>query len=243
MRYAILSDIHANLSALQTVLDQLGSIDAIWCLGDIVGYGPDPAACIELVRLRTSLTVQGNHDLACVSDADLSYFNEDAAKACRWTRDQLTEHDRDYLAALPQKASPEEMTLVHGSPADPTWEYVSSARVAAVVFQDFATSVCLVGHTHVPVVYRLGQDGQDTRVSEIRPGDAPVSIAGDRFIVNPGSVGQPRDGNPAASYAVLDTAAETVTFLRVRYPISETQRKIQAARLPGRLARRLSYGA
>lgn len=240
MRYAILSDIHGNLAALQTVLDQLGSIDAVWCLGDIVGYGPDPVACLELVRRKATLTVQGNHDLACVSDTDLAYFNVDAAKACRWTREQLSRPDRNYLAALHKTASTNGFTLVHGSPADPTWEYVSNARVAAAAFGDFKSSVCLLGHTHVPVVFHLGAD---SRVTEIRPGDAPVSLAGGRFIVNPGSVGQPRDGNPAASYAVLDTDARTVVILRVRYPIAETQRKIQAAHLPIRLATRLSYGS
>ncbi len=240
MRYAVLSDIHGNLPALQAVLEQLGSVDAIWCLGDIVGYGADPSGCVDLLRKTAKVTVQGNHDLACATGEGLSCFNSDAARACRWTKDALSQPDRAYLASLPSLATPDGITLAHGSPSDPTWEYVASPRVAALCFGAFGTPMCMVGHTHVPAVFRQATDG---RVSEIRPGESAVSLTGGRFIINPGSVGQPRDGNPAAAYAVLDTSAETVAFVRVRYPVTETQRRILAARLPARLATRLSYGA
>ncbi len=242
MRILVLSDIHANLAAFDAVLAHAGSFDRVWCLGDIVGYGPDPNECVERVReLRRYQCLAGNHDWAALGKLDLSDFNTDARRAAHWTGEQLTPDNRAFLNARLERIGPleERFTLVHGSPRYPIWEYILDEAIAAENFPLFPTQVCLVGHTHVPVIYAETPAG----VRALRPPlDKPHPLGDQRVIINPGSVGQPRDGDPRASYLLLDVDAGTVTYRRVDYPIETTQEKMAAAGLPPRIIARLEYG-
>jgi diadenosine tetraphosphatase ApaH/serine/threonine PP2A family protein phosphatase len=239
MRIAVLSDIHANLAALDAVRGDLPGVDEVWVLGDIVGYGPQPNEVIAGLQEIGARSVMGNHDGAAIGQVDVSWFNPDAARAITWTASVIDANARAYLATLPEVRREGELTAVHGSPRDPTWEYISDAGVAGANLGSFDTRLCLHGHTHVPMVYRA-DDGTVAAVSAV-PG-APVSVETGRLLVNPGSVGQPRDGNPAASYLVIDTGAQTAQFRRVTYDVAATQRLMRDAGLPPRLAERLSYG-
>jgi predicted phosphodiesterase len=211
MRCAIISDIHGNLDALEAVLADAGPVDAIWCLGDLVGYGPEPNACVEALRQAGALCVAGNHDWAAIGKMDTADFNPEASEAALWTGAQLTPQHRDYLQNLPTQlsAGPSgEFTLVHGSPRDPVWEYLTHLSAARLNFPFFQTPYCLVGHTHVPLVFQ--QPWPDDRAEEYEtlvpePGQ-PLTLGPRRLIVNPGSVGQPRDGNPDASYMLYEPA-------------------------------------
>jgi diadenosine tetraphosphatase ApaH/serine/threonine PP2A family protein phosphatase len=239
MRLAVLSDIHANLAALDAVRGDLPDVDEVWVLGDIVGYGPQPNEIIAALQEMGARSVMGNHDGAAIGQVDVSWFNPDAARAITWTSEVIDENARAYLATLPEVRIEGEMTAVHGSPRDPTWEYISDAGVAEANLASFDTRLCLHGHTHVPIVYRA-DDGRVETVSAV-PG-SPVTVETGRLLVNPGSVGQPRDGNPAASYLVIDTAAQTAQFHRVMYDVAVTQRLMREVGLPPRLAERLTYG-
>jgi diadenosine tetraphosphatase ApaH/serine/threonine PP2A family protein phosphatase len=239
MRLAVLSDIHANLAALDAVRGDLPEVDEVWVLGDIVGYGPQPNEVIAGLQEMGARSVMGNHDGAAIGQVDVSWFNPDAARAISWTASVIDDNARAYLATLPEVRREGELTAVHGSPRDPTWEYISDAGVASANLASFDTRLCLHGHTHVPIVYRA-DDGNVAAVPAV-PG-APVSVEAGRALVNPGSVGQPRDGNPAASYLVIDTGAQTAQFRRVTYDVAATQRLMRDADLPPRLAERLSYG-
>jgi len=240
---AIISDIHGNLSALEAVLEDAGAVDQIWCLGDVVGYGPEPNECIELLRARNALCLPGNHDHAALDQLDLADFNTEARRAVLWTRGQLTPENRDFLRALAERRVEGDFTCVHASPRHPIWEYVVSVAIARVNFAHFTTRACFHGHTHVPIVFQLKADTSCQALLPsveypLRLGDAP----GSRWMINPGSVGQPRDGDRRASYAILDTDQNLVEYRRVLYPIEETQRKMQQHNLPPRLITRLSYG-
>lgn len=243
MRCAILADIHGNLAAFQAVLEDLhrrGPVDRIWCLGDTVGYGPHPRECIALLREHDHLCVAGNHDWAAVGNIDTSYFNPDAAAASQWTAEHLTQDDIDYLRSLPLTLREGDFTLVHGSPREPIWEYIISTRSAEENFARFETRFCLIGHSHAPLVFELGREG----VCQLRqpPADLPLDGEGKRLIINYGSVGQPRDGDPRASYAILDTEAAAIQHHRVVYDITATQQSMRQAGLPARLISRLSLG-
>lgn len=249
MRIVIISDIHANLAALQAVLDHadVDSADAVWCLGDIVGYGPDPNACAELVGQHTDgNSLAGNHDYAALGKIDATDFNADARRATLWTRDQLSEASRSLLDGLTTRRGPfmDDYTLAHGSPRHPLWEYVLYPSVAAENFSYFDTRVCLVGHTHVPMIFR--SIAGSTEIQALSPPvDAPIALGNDqdvRVIINPGSVGQPRDGDPRASYAVLEPETGDLTFHRVSYDIDATQDRMREFGLPARLITRLDYG-
>lgn len=258
MKVLVISDIHGNLAALETVLkDAQGrGYDEIWCLGDVVGYGPDPNACIErLAALEPQLTVRlaGNHDYAVLGkEINVEDFNPEAQKAVLWTRAQLTDETRAYLDTLPGQAVQRgPFMLVHGSPRDPVWEYVLSPRIARENFEEIPDfRCCLVGHTHVPTMFSYRVDRRDGQTfgrclqHRLTPGPPDVTLAFDqvRLIVNPGSVGQPRDHDPRASYALLDTETRLWTYVRVEYPIEETQHRMLAAGLPERLINRLSFG-
>jgi diadenosine tetraphosphatase ApaH/serine/threonine PP2A family protein phosphatase len=242
MRYAILADIHSNLAAFQAVLEDIsikGGVDEIWCLGDIVGYGPEPRQCIELVRKFCSVCVVGNHDLAAIGKMELSYFNPAAAEACLWTAGQLNPVDTRYLGDLPLKAERDSFLLVHGSPVDPAMEYIISASIAAKNFASFTNRFCLVGHSHIPVAFR--EEGDTPRTIRLTVGVGLV-LHRQRLIINPGSVGQPRDGDPRASYAIYDSEGLMLRLYRVEYNIGATQDRMMQANLPVHLITRLEQG-
>lgn len=243
MRYAILSDIHSNLAAFQAVLADIesrGGAEEIWCLGDITGYGPDPGECIRLLRQHRHLCVAGNHDLAAIDKIDTSVFNPEAVKACRWTAEQLSSEDIEYLGGLPLTLNQEDFTLAHASPREPVWEYILSARTAKANFPYFNTTFCFVGHTHIPGVFDL--DGKGICLSHALPAELSLKQEKKRLIMNCGGVGQPRDGDPRASYAILDNVQGILYHYRVEYDIPATQQKMIEAGLPSRLINRLSHG-
>jgi predicted phosphodiesterase len=241
MRVAVLSDIHSNLSALETVLATLGSVDAIWHLGDVVGYGPEPQAVIDRLRESGAIGVRGNHDDAAGGGSSIEQFNPDGHRAMEWTRTRIDEATRLYLAGLPERRVPEgsAFTLAHGSPRDPIWEYLDAPDAAQQNLPAFDTPYCLVGHTHVPLVFRETRGHMQAML--VDPGSR-LSLDHRRLILNPGSVGQPRDGDPRSSYLVIDTEAGQVTWHRLGYDVGATQAAMTAAGLPPRLARRLSFG-
>ncbi len=243
MRYAIIADIHANLAAFKAVLEDIeiqGSVDKLWCLGDVVGYGPDPHECIELLRQTNHVCVAGNHDWAATGKIDTGNFNTAAAEAAHWTAEHLTRSDVSYLANLPLVIEEEEFTLVHGSPREPIWEYVISVGIARENFSRFKSPYCLVGHSHIPQIFSLDEDGNCSASRFSR--NIKLVLGINRLIINPGGVGQPRDGNPQASYAIYDSEAKTVRLRRVPYDIASTQDKMVKSGLPMRLVARLSYG-
>ncbi|MCX7838455.1 MAG: metallophosphatase family protein [Anaerolineae bacterium] len=242
MRILLLSDIHANLVALETVLRNAGDFDQIWCLGDVVGYGPDPNECIKTLRAYNNLVcVAGNHDWAVLDKVDLEEFNPDARRAVLWTRDQLDIQNLDWLHSLPDSFRTDHFTLTHGSPRYPIWEYVLTPATARVNFEYLDTPIGFIGHTHVPVIYRY-HDDDDTVTAEPLPEDIPVPLDNSRLMINPGSVGQPRDGDARAAFAILDFDTMTLMHHRIEYNILATQLKMGQANLPMRLITRLSYG-
>ncbi len=241
MKYAILSDIHGNLEALRAVLDDAAArSDAVLCLGDTVGYGADPEACVELLAGRARGIVAGNHEYGVAGRLDLTWFNRLARAAAEWTRERLDDDHRAWLAGLPLTLEIGDATLVHASPAQPDeWEYLITAEDGWGAFAHFATRWCFVGHSHVPGMWSLGSSGPD---HDARP-DSIVSDRGRRYIVNVGSVGQPRDRDPRAAYALWDVEAGRVEIRRVAYDVDAARRKIEAAGLPRFLADRLAAGA
>jgi predicted phosphodiesterase len=242
MRILIISDIHANLTALEAVLADASDYEAVWFLGDLVGYGPDPNACVERVRALPNLRcLVGNHDKAVLNEIDLSVFNGDARAAITWTRQQCTPATLDYLRALPAQERQGDFTLAHGSQRQPVWEYILDRHIAQDNFSILPTRYCLVGHTHLPVVYReIGPYGEC--VEEPQDYEGPLQLDSQRLIINPGSVGQPRDNNPDAAYALLDTETLVWQAYRVEYDVMETQSRMRAAGLPERLILRIAYG-
>jgi predicted phosphodiesterase len=241
MRIAVVSDIHSNLVALEAVLSAIGSVDAIWHLGDTVGYGPEPQAVVDRLRAVGATGVRGNHDDAGGGGSSIEFFNPDGHRAMEWTRTQIDEPARSYLAGLPERLVPEAsgFTLAHGSPRDPIWEYLDSPQAARANLAAFETPYCLVGHTHVPHVFRESRGRM--RAVFVDPGSR-LALGEDRLILNPGSVGQPRDGDPRSSYMLIDTGAGHVVWHRVEYDIKATQAAMMTAGLPPRLARRLGFG-
>jgi diadenosine tetraphosphatase ApaH/serine/threonine PP2A family protein phosphatase len=241
MRIAVLSDIHANLHALDAVCAEIAadSVDAVWCLGDIVGYGPRPAECVARVRELAALSLCGNHDLAVVGRLRMGDFSGDAAVAVLWTRPVLGDDDKAWLDSLAPTAAPDGAELFHGSPRDPVWDYVLSEAVASQSLARTTAPIVLVGHSHVA----LGLRAEGKALSGgVAPAGTAVELAGARVLLNPGSVGQPRDGDPRAAWLLLDLAAGTATFRRVPYDVAATQAEIRAAGLPGALAARLGQG-
>ncbi len=205
----------------------------------MVGYGPDVNECIDFVRSKVAFCVAGNHDLAAAGAIDTSSFNPHAAAAIAWTRSHLSERDRLYLAGLPLKAERSRFTLVHGSPRDPVWEYVLSAEAAHANFPAFQTSHCLVGHSHVPLAYASGRIF--AKLLRVATG-VPLVLGKGRHILNPGAVGQPRDGDPRASYAIIDTEKRQFTLSRVAYDVSAVQYRMKTQGLPALLIDRLATG-
>lgn len=241
VRYLIISDIHANATALETVLADAENFDKIWCLGDLVGYGPSPNECIERIQDFPHVSLAGNHDWATLGKLDLSSFNPIARTAIRWTRKELTSSSRAYLNGLTTHKEIDDFYLAHASPREPVWEYILNTSVALANFEHFSTHFCLVGHTHVPVVFELDKERQQVEAL-FPPLSEPLELGSHRAITNPGSVGQPRDGDPRASYAMLDDEEMTLEFRRVSYPVGITQERMRARDLPQRLISRLEVG-
>ncbi len=239
MRVAVLSDIHGNLPALDAVLDALAPFDEVWVLGDIVGYGPQPNEVVARLRQLPTTGVRGNHDAAAIGALSTEAFNDDARTAVEWAASVLTPEVMRWLTDLPERATVGDFTLVHGSPRDPTWEYLFSAALARANLPAFTTPHCLVGHTHVPLVFRNDAAGMQLLVPD--PG-IPLETDERRLILNPGSVGQPRDGDPRACGMLLDTTQGTATWQRVPYPIAEVQARMRSVALPTRLVERLAHG-
>jgi predicted phosphodiesterase len=245
VRIAVLSDIHANLVALDSVLAAVGSTDAVWHLGDVVGYGPEPDGVVARLRERQAVGVRGNHDAAAVGGPEIDYFNVDARRAMEWTRKAIGGDTRTWLAALPERWAEGDFSLVHGSPRDPTWEYVTNAAVARPNIEALQTTYGLHGHTHLPSVFREEADGGSAGmgVETLRPAAGSIlGLDGRRLLANPGSVGQPRDGDPRASCLVLDLERAELTWHRVPYDIAATQAAMRRLKLPERLIGRLDHG-
>jgi predicted phosphodiesterase len=244
MPILVLSDIHANLTALNAVIKDAGSFDQIWCLGDVVGYGPEPNECISRLREFDLICLAGNHDLAVVGKAPLWDFTQDAREVIFWTRHQLTNFNHDWLESLPMTTLMvgHGITLVHASPRDPVWEYIVEKNVAANNLNLIDTPFCLNGHTHIPIIFRKPWDGLKILEEPLPINSALRLVPHDRMFVNPGSVGQPRDEDPRAAYALIDLDAMTLTHRRVIYDVSAVQKLMKQAKLPARLIRRLRFG-
>ncbi|NIR51685.1 metallophosphoesterase family protein [candidate division KSB1 bacterium] len=240
MKYAIISDIHGNLEALESVLTEIEKhyVDSLLCLGDVVGYGPNPNECVEVIRDKAEVILAGNHDYAPLGKLDLSYFNPWARNAIEWTADQLSESSKEFLLSLPLKMNLNGFTIVHSTPLNPEqWNYIITIGDAVRNFHEFEGRVCFVGHSHVPMIVSV--KNEDYRA--IR--ENPLQIDPDRrYIINVGSVGQPRDLIPRAAYAIYDTTNGTYELFRVDYDIAETQSKIIQSGLPEFLAERLELG-
>jgi predicted phosphodiesterase len=242
MRVAIISDIHANRHALEAVLGDIAgsSVDEIWCLGDLVGYGAEPDACVELARDQAAICLAGNHDLAVAGEAPLSDFSGAAGAAVRWTRKAMTRENIAFIGTLTPSGEREDVGLFHGSPREPVWEYVLSASLADLCLDAQEHRVCLVGHSHVALSFDRASG--EPASGDLRPAGSGVAIGDGEWLLNPGSVGQPRDGDPRAAWMLLDLAGETARFNRCDYDIAGAAEAIRAADLPASLADRLEHG-
>ncbi len=239
MRLAVLSDIHSNAPALEAALAAVGDFDQLWVLGDIVGYGPHPNEVVERLRRSEAVAVQGNHDAAVLGRIHTGAFNDLARAAVEWTAEALKPENLAWLAEQPETRVEGDFTLVHGSPRDPIWEYLFTVPAARINLAAFETPYCIVGHTHHQLIFR-DDDGQ---VEALLAEDGEtLTLDARRCILNPGSVGQPRDGDPRACAMTIDTETREVEWLRFDYDIMATQTAIRATSLPGRLADRLELG-
>ena len=242
MRVAVISDVHSNLHALEAVLAEVDAtgVDELWCLGDLVGYGPRPNECVALLRERAAVCLAGNHDLVVLGRIPLSTFAGEAAAAAAWTRGVLEDAARSYLGELEPLAARPGVELFHGSPRDPVWDYVLSEEAARSTFAVTSAPLVLVGHSHVAL--ELSDDGTAVR-GEQAPAGTGVELSGaTRRLLNPGSVGQPRDGDPRAAWLVIDEDAGRAAFRRTDYPVERTQAEMRERGLPEILAARLEHG-
>ncbi len=241
MKILILSDIHANLTALQAVLESAPSFDQVWCLGDIVGYGPDPNECIQIIQKLPHLTcLAGNHDLAATGEISTLHFNYTAQKSVLWTQSTLTPENMLFLKGLQPLQMLPQAALVHGSLQDPVWEYIIDRFSAKMAFEPLNTPYCFCGHSHYPLFFQ--QEENDHITYQLIKGNQTCK-ASEKIIFNPGSVGQPRDKNPQSSFAIFCPEEQTIALHRINYNISAVQKRIIDAGLPVSLAERLSLGA
>jgi diadenosine tetraphosphatase ApaH/serine/threonine PP2A family protein phosphatase len=238
LRVAVLSDVHSNLHALEAVLAEAdaASVDEVWCLGDVVGYGPRPNECVALLRERTALCLAGNHDLVVLGKIPVAAFAGEAGAAAVWTQRVLDDGARAFLGGLRPQARREHVALYHGSPSDPVWDYVTDVGAARRSFRATDEPLILVGHSHVALQYV--EDGGGTTM----PAGTTVELGPSRRLLNPGSVGQPRDGDPRAAWLEIDNASGWATFRRTEYPVERTQSEMREAGLPEVLAARLEHG-
>ncbi|MDQ3326944.1 MAG: metallophosphatase family protein [Chloroflexota bacterium] len=240
MRFGVISDIHANLVALQAVLQDMGPVDQYWCLGDVVGYGPSPNECVQTLLDLDHVLVMGNHDAAAVGVLSPRDFNGEARRALEWTSRTLDRENAAYLKAAPEQLTRSEILLVHGSPREPLWEYITNVEQANENFAITVNPYTFVGHTHVPLVFL--QDREGNAMSGTPEDDMRLHLAAERMFINPGSVGQPRDGDPRAAYAIVDDEQMHVVFRRVEYDIRETQSAMKAVGASPWLMERIAYG-
>ena len=241
LRIAVLSDVHGNLPALRAVLedvDQVG-VEKLWCLGDLVGYGANPDECVQLASQRSDVCLAGNHDLGVLAQIDIADFSPHAAQAARWTRDHADRATLEFLGSLEPSNDDQEVGLYHASPRDPVWEYVLSGTQADECMDAMAPRVGLIGHTHVALRFTR-RDG--LMEGEAVPAGTTLDLSEGDWLVNPGSVGQPRDGDPRGAWLLLDVEAWTAEWRRVEYPVAEAAEAIQSAGLPTSLGERLYLG-
>ena len=242
MRIALLSDVHGNLPAFQAVVADIDSteVEEVWCLGDLVGYGAEPDACVELARERCDLCLAGNHDLVVTGAIDIADFSSSAATAAQWTRDTIGAEALEFLGGLSPQLDGREIGLYHASPRDPVWEYVLSSWQADECMDLMDERVAAVGHSHVALFFKRTGEGQ----VEGAPAEAGLErdLSDGEWLINPGGVGQPRDGDPRAAYALYDTDSNLLRHVRVTYDVEAAQGKILAAGLPPFLASRLAAG-
>jgi predicted phosphodiesterase len=241
MRVAVVSDIHANLPALVAVLEAIDeeAPDELWCLGDVVGYGPDPNDCVSAVRDRADVCLCGNHDLVVLGKLPIDEFTADAATSARWSAAVLDDDARAFLSGLPASTERDGAELFHGSARDPVWEYVLTEDAAAESLARTHAPVVLVGHSHVALAVTTERGGV---VGGVAPEGTQVELTARRWLLNPGSVGQPRDGDPRAAWLLLDLERMFVAFQRVPYSVEQTQKEMRERGLPGSLAARLARG-
>jgi predicted phosphodiesterase len=240
MRVAVISDVHANYHALEAVLRDVDGdrVDAVWCLGDTVGYGPRPNECCDEVRSRSDHCLVGNHDLVALGELDLGDFNDEAAAAARWTAEVLIPEARDFLQQLEPSGHVQDVDLFHASARDPVWEYVLTEEAARATLELSTATIVLVGHSHVALA--IAQEGGEV-AGGLAPGGTEVALEG-RWLLNPGSVGQPRDGDPRAAWLLLDLGRGFAAFRRVAYSVQQTQSEMRERGLPELLASRLARG-
>jgi predicted phosphodiesterase len=244
MRLAIISDIHSNLQALEAVLADIerGRTSETWCLGDVVGYGAQPNECAKLVQERAAVCLAGNHDLGVLGEIDVESFSPAAAEAALWTRDALESDARDWLATLEPADESREVALYHASPRDHVWEYVLWPEQAGECLEIQAKRVSLIGHSHVALCFHAAENGQAGAYGAQASNGTTLELAADRWLINPGSVGQPRDGDPRAAWLELDTGSWIGTYHRVDYDVERAAEAILDAGLPEHLGRRLFIG-
>jgi diadenosine tetraphosphatase ApaH/serine/threonine PP2A family protein phosphatase len=242
MQVAIVSDIHGNRHAFEAVLDDVRSTGAreLWCLGDVVGYGADPDDCCALARRHAAICLAGNHDLAVTGELPLDEFSRGAALAARWTQEVIADEHLEWLRSLRPQGAEDGVGLYHASPRDPVWEYVLSSLLAELCLDAAPERVCLVGHSHVALSFQR-PEGEPATGTARRGGEAADLGAGE-WLLNPGSVGQPRDGDARAAWLLLDTTGWRAQWRRIEYDVAGAAAAIRAARLPDSLAERLEYG-
>lgn len=242
MRVAIVSDIHGNRQAFEAVLEDIeaSECEEMWCLGDLVGYGAEPDACVELARRHAAICLAGNHDLGVRGDLPLEDFSRGAALAARWTQQTIASETREYLAGLEPLELDEPVGLYHASPRDPVWEYVLSVLQAELCLDVQGQRVCLVGHSHVALSF--SRFPGEPATGETRTADEELDLSVGEWLINPGSVGQPRDGDPRAAWLELDLDTWQAAYRRIDYDIEAAATAIRAARLPDSLAERLAFG-
>ncbi len=242
MKVAVISDIHANRHAFEATLEAVAASDAaeVWCLGDLVGYGAEPDACVELARAHTAVCLAGNHDLAVTGELSLDEFSRGASLAAEWTREVMAAENIEFLKGLSTTGVEGDVGLYHASPRDPVWEYVLSALLAELCLDAQDHRLCLIGHSHVALSF-VRHEGELT-TGEPRRAGTELEIGEGEWLLNPGSVGQPRDGDPRASWLLLDLEGMTASYMRSDYDVAGAAAAIRAARLPDSLAERLEYG-